>query len=130
MDTVEFAVLGAGAMGSIIGAHLARSGHSVVMLARGQRARQIDAQGLRITGLSTFSQPVRVLSEASQLKGAGLLIVATKTYGTETALAPLRGGDIGAAFSVQNGLMKIVPTICHHLLHISGRKDRQRRQGV
>jgi len=106
MDTVEFAVLGAGAMGSIIGAHLARSGHSVVMLARGQRARQIEQQGLHITGLSAFSQPVPVMSEASQLRRAKLLILATKTYGTEAALAPLRRADIGAAFSVQNGLMK------------------------
>src|SRR5580698_9891872 len=106
MDTVEFAVLGAGAMGSIIGAHLARSGHSVVMLARGERALQIEQQGLRITGLSAFSQPVPVMREASQLKHAQLLIVATKTYGTEAALAPLRRAEIGAAFSIQNGLMK------------------------
>src|SRR5471030_2493120 len=35
MDNFEFAILGAGAIGSIIGAHLARSGQAVVMLARG-----------------------------------------------------------------------------------------------
>ncbi|MBV8805135.1 MAG: hypothetical protein JO042_08810, partial [Sinobacteraceae bacterium] len=42
----EFAVLGAGAIGSIIGAHLARAGHSVVMLARGARATHVETHGL------------------------------------------------------------------------------------
>ena len=36
MPDFDFAVLGAGAMGSILGGHLARAGHSVVMLARGE----------------------------------------------------------------------------------------------
>ena len=35
MPEPEFAILGAGAMGSIVGAHLARAGHEVAMLARG-----------------------------------------------------------------------------------------------
>src|SRR6202789_1381272 len=34
------------------------------------------------------------------------LIVGTKTYGTEAALAPLLHAQIGTAFSIQNGLMK------------------------
>jgi ketopantoate reductase len=38
MDRYEWAIWGAGALGSIIGAHLSRSGHQVVLLARGQRA--------------------------------------------------------------------------------------------
>lgn len=103
---VEFAILGAGAIGSIIGAHLARSGHSVLMLARERRARQIEQQGLRITGLATFSQPVPVLANASEFKGADILIVATKTYATEAALEAIRQAQVGAAFSIQNGLMK------------------------
>ena len=106
MPEVEFAMLGAGAMGSIIGAHLARSGHSVVMLARARRAQQIASDGLRIKGLVEFSQPVPTLSEPSQLTGAGVLIVATKTYVTEAALASLRRADVGVALSIQNGMMK------------------------
>lgn len=106
MPEVEFAILGAGALGSIIGAHLARAGRSVVMLARARRAQQIADDGLRIKGLAEFSQPVPTLSDPSQLTGAGVLIVATKTHGTEAALAPLRGANIGIAFSIQNGLLK------------------------
>jgi 2-dehydropantoate 2-reductase len=52
MSRVEFAVLGAGAIGSIVGAHLAQAGRSVVMLARGRRGQQIERDGLRIGGLA------------------------------------------------------------------------------
>jgi len=93
-------------MGSIIGAHLARAGHSVVMLARGARAQQIADQGLRIRGLAEFSTPVRTVTDASQLHSADVLIVATKAIGTAASLEPLRGARIGVAFSVQNGVMK------------------------
>jgi 2-dehydropantoate 2-reductase len=106
MAEVEFAILGAGAIGSILGAHLARAGHSVLMLARGRRAQQIAADGLRLTGLAEFAQPVPALSEPAQFTGAAALIVATKTYGTAAALAALRGAAVGVALSIQNGLMK------------------------
>jgi len=102
----EYAVLGAGALGSIVGAHLARAGHSVVMLAREHRARQIRADGLRISGLVQFSVPVPTLSDPSRLRSAAVLIVATKTPGTAEALETLRGANIGVAFSIQNGTLK------------------------
>lgn len=102
----EFAVLGAGAIGSILGAHLARAGHSVVMLARGRRAEQVREQGLKITGLAAFSVPVETLTEPARLSSAGTLIVATKTPGTAEALATLKHVDVEAAFSIQNGTLK------------------------
>jgi 2-dehydropantoate 2-reductase len=105
-DEVEFAIVGAGAIGSIIGAHLARSGCRVVMLARGSRAQQIRQHGLRITGLAEFSQPVTVVTEPANLRAAQVLILATKTRDSAAALAPLRGASIDIAFSIQNGLMK------------------------
>jgi 2-dehydropantoate 2-reductase len=106
MPEVEFAIAGAGALGSIIGAHLARAGHPVLMLVRERRAQQIAQQGLCIKGLVEFSQPVPTLTEASRLNGAAVLIIATKTYANEAILASLRGVDIGVAFSIQNGMMK------------------------
>jgi 2-dehydropantoate 2-reductase len=102
----KIAVLGAGAIGSIIGAHLARAGHSVAMLARGRRAEHVASQGLVICGLAEFSTPVHVLRDPAQLRSADVLIVATKTPGTAEALANLRHVDIGLAFSIQNGPLK------------------------
>jgi 2-dehydropantoate 2-reductase len=102
----DFALLGAGAIGSIVGAHLVRAGHSVVMLARERRARQIQTDGLRITGLVELSVPVHALCDPSRLRSASVLVVAMKTPGTAEALANLRHANIGAAFSIQNGLLK------------------------
>src|SRR5437762_6381492 len=73
MADFEFAILGAGAMGSIIGAHLARAGHTVAMLARGERARQLEERGLAIRGLAEFSTPVRTLRDPASLESAGTL---------------------------------------------------------
>src|ERR1700722_4838772 len=87
----EFAVLGAGAMGSIVGAHLTRAGHAVAMLAR---------------GLSAFVTPVTVIADPALLARAGTLIVATKTPGTAAALASLAHAHFDAALSIQNGPLK------------------------
>ncbi len=106
MNKVDFAILGAGAMGSIVGAHLARAGHSVVMLARGRRAAQIRSDGLSISGLVQFSTPVQVIDDPTQLREAQVLIVTTKAIGTAESLKPLAGAQIGVAFSIQNGVMK------------------------
>ena len=102
----EFAILGAGAIGSIVGAHLARAGHSVTMLVRERRAAQLRRDGLKIKGLAELATPVDVLTDASQLRGADVLIVAMKTPGTAEALEPLRKADVGVAFSIQNGMWK------------------------
>ena len=102
----EFAILGPGALGSIIGGHLARAGHSVAVLARGRRAELLSKNGVVLTGLAELTTPVDVLTDPAALRSADVLIVATKTPGTEEALARLRHVDVGLAFSVQNGVMK------------------------
>jgi len=90
----------------VVGPHLARAGHSVAMLARGWRADHIATQGLQICGLVEFSASVPILRDPTQLRSADVLIVATKTPGTATALARLRHVDVGLAFSIQNGPLK------------------------
>lgn len=102
----EFAILGAGALGSILGAHLARAGHSVVMLARGRRAEQIQSEGLRVTGLSDLTIRVPTLTDPQGLRSAGVLIVAMKTPGTADALANLKHAQFDAMLSIQNGPLK------------------------
>ena len=103
---VEFAILGAGALGSILGAHLARRGRRVAMLATPRRAAEIAAGGLRIRGLASFDQPVEAYSDASRCAGTAVLIVATKAIDTPAALRPLRGLPVGVALSIQNGIDK------------------------
>ena len=106
MEDCEFAILGAGAIGSIVGGHLARAGHSVLMLARGARAEQLRTHGISVRGLSEFTLPVRTLTDPRQLRAARTLIVATKTPGTRAALEPLAAARIERVLSLQNGLVK------------------------
>jgi 2-dehydropantoate 2-reductase len=106
MPEFDFAMLGAGAIGSIIGAHLARAGHSVAVLARGARAAHIEQRGLTIRGLAEFTTPVETLRDPHTLRSAGTLIVATKTPGTAAALEPLRAAHFDVTLSIQNGPLK------------------------
>jgi ketopantoate reductase len=50
--SVSFTILGAGAIGSILGAHLTRAGHAVTLLARRERARQLRQNGVRAIQVS------------------------------------------------------------------------------
>jgi len=93
-------------MGSIVGAHLARAGHRVAMLARGERAGELERRGLRIHGLTEFSTPVHTIRDPATLASAAALIVATKTPGTAAALATLRSARFDVTLSIQNGPLK------------------------
>jgi 2-dehydropantoate 2-reductase len=106
MPEFDFAILGAGAIGSILGAHLARAGHRVAMLARGTRAAYLEQHGLVIHGLAEFTATVHTLRDPRALRGAGTLIVATKTPGTASALEPLRLAQFDVTLSIQNGPLK------------------------
>jgi 2-dehydropantoate 2-reductase len=106
LSRAEFAIVGAGAIGSILAAHLVRSGHAVTVLARGRRAQHIQEHGLRITGLTEISARAQVITDPSELHETKVLIVATKTPGSEQTLDQLRHVQVDAAFSIQNGLLK------------------------
>jgi 2-dehydropantoate 2-reductase len=106
MSRNEFAIVGAGAIGSILAAHLIRSGHSVAVLARGRRAQQLQADGLRIKGLGEFSTQATVITDPAELREVGTLIIATKTPGSEQTLRHLSHVKVEAAFSIQNGVQK------------------------
>lgn len=106
MARSEFAIVGAGALGSILAAHLIRNGRSVALLARGRRAQQLREQGLRIKGLSEIAMPVEVITDPAQLRDTGTLIIATKTPGSEQTMASLRHVQVDRAVSIQNGVMK------------------------
>jgi 2-dehydropantoate 2-reductase len=106
MSDFDFAILGAGAIGSILGAHLARAGHRVAMLARGARADALERHGLTIRGLVEFGTPVHTVRDPQALQSARTLIVATKTPGTAEALAALRHAEFGVTLSIQNGPLK------------------------
>lgn len=99
-------VLGAGALGSIIAAHLIRAGETVSVLARGARAAHLREHGLRIAGVADFTVPCMVVDDPSTVQEADALVVAVKAYDTASALAGLQHLRVQSALSVQNGLLK------------------------
>jgi 2-dehydropantoate 2-reductase len=103
---MKFAILGAGALGTILGAHLSRAGHEVVMIARGERARTLQRQGLVLNGLSDIKARPLVVDDPSKLLETGTLIIATKAIDTAKALESLRHLRLENALSVQNGVLK------------------------
>tara|TARA_Y100000588_G_scaffold24796_1_gene24765 strand:- start:65 stop:1027 length:963 start_codon:yes stop_codon:yes gene_type:complete len=103
---MKFAILGAGALGSILGGHLIRAGNDVVMLARGKRATDLRDNGIRVKGLAEFDVPCQVVTDPTALQETDVLIVTVKTYQTEDAIQPLKHLRIGSVFSVANGVIK------------------------
>ncbi len=103
---MRFAILGAGALGTLLGAHLSRSGHDVVMIARGERARRIERQGLVVTGLANIEARPAVIEDPNKLREADTLIVATKAIDTPATLASVGHARFQTVLSVQNGVLK------------------------
>jgi 2-dehydropantoate 2-reductase len=103
---MRIVILGAGALGSIIGGHLARLGEDVVVLARGQRAAYVQQHGITLTGLVDFTVPVRVTTQPRELQDADVLVVTVKTYDTDAALASVQHLNVGSVLSIQNGVQK------------------------
>jgi 2-dehydropantoate 2-reductase len=103
---MKFAILGAGALGTILGAHLSRAGHEVVMIARGERARTLQRQGLVLNGLSDIKARPVVIDDPRKLLDTGTLIIATKAIDSAPSLDTLRHVRVDTALSVQNGVLK------------------------
>lgn len=103
---MNFMIVGAGALGSIYAAYLARAGHKVSLVARGERAAALERQGIGVVGQETFTARCDIVTRPEALRSADVLILAIKTYDMAQALASLRGLKVGSALSVQNGVLK------------------------
>lgn len=103
---MRFAILGAGALGTILGAHLVRAGHDVILLARGRRAEQVQRDGLIVHGLAELRERCEVVTDPAQLRETDCFCVATKAIDTRPSLQPYRHVKVATAFSMQNGVVK------------------------
>ena len=102
---MRVAVVGAGAIGSLYAAHLARVADVVVLTRRPEHAEALLEHGLRVSGRHDFTAHVEATADASHVRDADLCIVATKATDLEPAAASLRDRLPGATvMTVQNGL--------------------------
>ena len=104
---MNFTIVGAGAIGGVLGSALDAAGHDVVFVEAADAHRQaIAANGLRVTGLTArlCRAPVLAPDEVGNL--AGCVVLAVKSHHTPTALAMLKGrvAPDGCVISLQNGL--------------------------
>jgi 2-dehydropantoate 2-reductase len=98
-------VAGAGTIGSLFAAHLARVADVSVLTRREEHARALNEQGLSVTGRAEFTASVTAATDPAQLPEAELVILACKGSDLEPLARRLEGSFPGATLmTVQNGL--------------------------
>lgn len=106
--SVNICIVGCGALGGVIGAHLARLDDVEVYAYDISPAHVLAMRehGLRISGAADFTGRVRATSEAKGIPRCDFGIFATKSLHTRAAVEQTADifGDSGAVCSVQNGI--------------------------
>jgi 2-dehydropantoate 2-reductase len=103
-------IVGAGALGGLVGAFLTRAGEDVTLLeTNAARAHLLNTDGLQIVqsgGGESITVPLRVVTSTDGLEPFDLVFIAVKTYQTEDAVkAALPAAHSGTRFlSMQNGV--------------------------
>jgi len=105
---VTITVFGAGAIGGITGAALARAGHDVLLVDKAEdHVAAVNAGGLTIERRDgAYTVPVRAITPDKLGPGLDLVLLAVKSQDTPAALQVLvpRLAESGAIVSMQNGL--------------------------
>lgn len=103
-------VMGAGAMGSVIGGLLAKAGHPVTLVGRAAHMDVVRASGLRITGIwgEHHVRSLRAQTDTGGLEAGDfdLILITAKSYDTRTIACEVARLVDGATLvcSYQNGL--------------------------
>ncbi|MGH3133246.1 MAG: 2-dehydropantoate 2-reductase N-terminal domain-containing protein, partial [Gaiellaceae bacterium] len=98
-------MIGAGAIGSLVAAHLAQIVPVVVLTRREEHALALRRHGLRVSGLSELSVEVEATSHPGRLPEFAIGILATKATEVESAARALEGRfEEAVMVTIQNGL--------------------------
>lgn len=109
-------VVGAGGLGSYIGAVLAQAGHAVTLVARGAHREAIEADGLRVRShAGDFVVHPACVESALDVDGADLAFLATKTFSLDEVAPQLahlaeHGSDV---VSLLNGVTALERLAAH-----------------
>ena len=111
-------VLGAGSIGSLLGALLARAGNDVLLIGREEQVKAVNEKGLKVIGIEEFEVKAKASPHAPD-EPPELLLLTTKSYSTKTALECARNCIEPETWvlSVQNGLgneelaLKVTPNV-------------------
>jgi 2-dehydropantoate 2-reductase len=89
---MRFIVLGAGAVGGVVGGRLAQHGHEVQLIARGAHREAVASRGLRVDspeGSVTLPVPVHGCPRDIEWTGAEAVLVGVKSHDTAAVLDAL-----------------------------------------
>ncbi|HYD04720.1 MAG TPA: 2-dehydropantoate 2-reductase, partial [Reyranella sp.] len=104
---MKFCIYGAGAIGGLIGAHLARSSEDVTLIARGAHLAAMREKGLKVTGHGgDFTVRPRVTEDPAEAGPQDFVIVALKAHQVAAIaerMKPLLGPNTAVVMAV-NGL--------------------------
>ena len=105
---MKVAVVGAGGVGGYFGGMLARAGHDVTYVARGEHLQAIQERGLRVESQldGTFTAPGQALNDTAEVGIQDLVLFAVKMYHNSQAipsLTPMVGPDT-VVLTLQNGI--------------------------
>ena len=98
-------VIGAGAIGGLLAAHLSRECEAWVLTRRPQHAEQLNQEGLQVSGKHEFVGRVQATADASELPDFDLGIIAVKANDLEPVGLRLAGlAPQATMMTIQNGL--------------------------
>ncbi|HMA21864.1 MAG TPA: 2-dehydropantoate 2-reductase, partial [Gemmatimonadaceae bacterium] len=140
-------ILGAGALGGLVGAQLTRAGEDVTLLeVNTARARLLSEDGLLISraGEEEVCVPLHVVSSVEGLPPFDLVFIAVKTYETEQAVRSVLSACSARTFflSLQNGAgnaemlasitgpERVLCGITYHSIQHAGPRRLQYRAGI
>ena len=102
---MKIVVAGAGTIGSLFAAHLARVADVSVLTRRDEHAEALREEGLRISGRGDFTSRLAAAARPEELDEPDLVIVACKGTDLDTVAARLEGRWPNATLmTVQNGI--------------------------
>lgn len=98
-------VIGAGAIGSLCAAHLARVADVTVLTRRTDHARALRDDGLRVSGKTAFVSRPNATADPAELGAIDLIVLATKATALEQAASSIEGRlPQAVVMTIQNGL--------------------------
>ena len=103
---MRIAIVGAGAIGTWLGAALARTEHDVAVVARGAHLEAMRSDGIRVTGSERYLVAPAVTDDAAEIGSVDAVLLCVKAHDQVAAaphLRPLLGADT-AVVAAQNGI--------------------------
>ena len=114
---MRIAMVGTGGVGGYYGGLLARDGHDVAFITRGEHLRAIRSRGLEIRSVhgDFIVHPARATDRPEEIGAVDLTIFAVKTYHTDSAARLMRPlvGPQTVILPLQNGVESAVNLIRH-----------------